>query len=264
MKREPSLLSVLLRTAILNVALQVVWEGAEDHLWSSSQLANIQSDLKNIDLLATSQLAWQSERQHVITYFSAMAENLPPPRFMVDEGTRRVQLGALGRGWFYRNLLVLCQFESGMVDAQDPVAHRVYPIRLQDPFAWMKGMRFRKDLIMAQIALPALTDQVIRISKLQALLDEGVVVCALERHRLDKGQYPDRLEPLSSAYLPGLPHDLVTGSPLHYARQGDTFTLYQVGWDGKDDGGTITWMGDGKERKPDPAKGDWTWPHSSH
>lgn len=117
---------------------------------------------------------------------------------------------------------------------------------------------------MAQIAVPALTEQVIRFARLQALIDQGVVVCALERHRLEKGQYPDRLEALLPTYLQTLPHDLVTGGPLHYARTGDTFTLYQVGWDGKDDGGTVAWEGQGKERKLDPAKGDWVWPHAAH
>ena len=116
---------------------------------------------------------------------------------------------------------------------------------------------------MARIAVPALGGQVIRFAKLQALLDEGVVVCALERHRLDKGQYPDRLEALARAYLQVMPHDLVSGGPLHYARQGDTFTLYQVGWDGRDDGGTVGWSGEGKDRKLDPAKGDWVWPHGA-
>jgi hypothetical protein len=263
LKSEPQLICALLRNAILNIAMQVVWEGTEDNLWSASQLSVIQGELSRIDLLASSKLAWQGERQGLITVWTATSENQPTPKFWTDVNERRVHLGALGRGWFYRNMLVLCQFESGIVDAQDPLAHRVFPENLIDPVAWLEGMRLRKDLIMAQIALPALTDQVIRTAKLQALVDEGMVVCSLERHRLDKGQYPDRLDALTPGYLQVMPHDLVTGTPLHYTRQGDTFTLYQVGWNGKDDGGGIGWAGEGKERKIDPAKGDWVWPHAS-
>jgi hypothetical protein len=264
LKYEPDLLSVLLRTAIMGIAIQVVWEGTEDHLWTAPQLSLLQSELARIDLLTSSKLAWQGQRQGFITVWTATSENQPAPKFWADANEHRVHLGPLGRGWFYRNMLVWCQFVTSMVDAQDPVAHRVFPNRLIDPFVWLKEMRFRKDLILAQIALPALTDQVIRIAKLQALIDEGVLVCALERHRLDKGQYPERLEELAPAYLQVLPHDLVTGGPLHYARQSDTFTLYQVGWDGKDDGGAVAWVGEGKERRLDPAKGDWVWPHASH
>jgi hypothetical protein len=124
-------------------------------------------------------------------------------------------------------------------------------------------MRFRKDLILAQIAVPALAGQVVRMARTQALIDEGAVVCALERYRLDKGQYPERLEDLVPAHLAILPHDLVTGGPLSYSRKGDRFKLYQVGWDGVDHDGTTGWTGEGAARKLDPAKGDWVWPHAA-
>jgi len=263
LKAEPHLISALLRVAILNITLQVAWEGMEEHLWTAPQLATLQSDLARIDLLATSRLAWQGERQGFVTVWTALSENQPMPRSWADAGERRVHLGALGRGWFYRNMLALCEFESGMVDAQDPAAHRVYPNRLLDPVVWLKERRFRKDLIMAQIAVPALTDQVIRFARTQALIDEGVVVCALERHRLEKGQYPERLEALAPVYLQALPHDLVTGDSLQYTRKGDSFTLYQVGWDGQDNDGTAAWTGEGRDRKLDPARGDWVWPHAA-
>jgi hypothetical protein len=263
LKVEPYLLSALLRSAILNIAMQVVWEGTEEHLWKVSHLAVIQDDLSKIDLLQTEIAGWQGERQGFITLQVAMAENLPPPKAMAGVDARRVRFGTLGRGWVYRNLLEYSKFLTHLMDIQDSAAHRVFPSRYIELEQWPARNRFRLDLPMARIAVPALAGQVIRFAKLQALLDEGLVVCALERHRLNQGRYPDRLETLAPAYLQALPHDLVTGGPLHYARQGDTFTLYQVGWDGKDDGGTVGWAGEGKDRKPDPAKGDWVWPHGA-
>jgi hypothetical protein len=262
LESEPNLLSALLRSAILNIAMQLVWEGTEEHLWQVSHLAVIQADLSKIDLLRTEIAAWQGERQTFITHQVAMAENLPWPKAMTEGVDRRVRFGALGRGWVYRNLLEYSKFLTHLIDVQDPAAHRVFPSKYIEPEQWSARYRFRLDLVLARIAVPALGGQVIRFAKLQALLDEGAAVCALERHRLDKGQYPERLEALVPAYLPVLPHDLVTGGPLHYARQGDAFTLYQVGWDGKDDGGTVAWVGAGKDRKLDPAKGDWVWPHA--
>lgn len=260
LKAEPNLLSALLRVAILKISMQVVWEGVEDHVWSASQLALIQADLSKVDLLATSKLAWQAERQCFISSFTVTAENQPPLKFMAQ---KRAKLGPLGRGWFYRNLLVWCQFVSSMVDTQDPVAHRIFPSRLIDPVIWLKEMRFRKDLIMAQIALPALTEQVVEFSRLQALIDQSIVVCGLERHRLERGRYPDHLDGLVPTYIQALSHDLVTGGPLHYRRVGDRFTLYQVGWDGKDEGGAVAWKGEGDKRVIDSVKGDWPWPHAN-
>lgn len=258
---EPTLLSGLLRSALLNVAMQVVWEGTEEHLWKVSHLAVLQEDLSKIDLLRTEVAAWQGERQVLITHQVAMAENLPLPKSLSDSGVRRARFGPLSRGWVYRNLLEYSKFLTHLIDVQDSAAHRVFPSRYIESAVWVARYRFRPDLPMARIAVPALGSQVIRFAKLQALIDEGVVVCALERHRLEKGQYPERLEALTPAYLQVLPHDLVTGGPLHYARKGDTFTLYQVGWDGKDDGGAVGGTGEGKDRKLDPATGDWVWPH---
>jgi hypothetical protein len=266
LKVEPNLISSLLRSAILNIAMQVVWEGTEEHLWKVSHLAVIQDDLSKIDLLQTEIAGWQGERQGFITLQIAMAEHQPLPKFItqgISQSLDRVGFGALGRGWVYRNLLEYSKFLTHLMDVQDAAARRVFPSRYIESEAWVARYRFRPDLPMARIAVPALGGQVIRFAKLQALLDEGVVVCALERHRLDKGQYPDRLEALTPAYLQVLPHDLVTGGPLLYAHQGDTFKLYQVGWNGKDDGGTVGWAGEGKDRRLDPAKGDWAWPHAS-
>lgn len=263
LKAEPHLISALLRVAALNISLQVAWEGLEDRRWSAPQLASLQADLARIDLLPSLKLAWQAEREMSITALTALAENRSTPSFEIEGRSARAWAGPLGRGWVYRNLLAYCRFMTTLVEAQDPQAHRVYPNRLLDPVVWLKERRFRKDLIMAQIALPALTDQVIRFSRTQALIDQGVVVCALERHRLEKGQYPERLEALVPAYLQALPHDLVTGEPLHYLRKGEGFTLYQVGWNGQDNDGTVAWTGEGKDRKVDPDRGDWVWPHTS-
>lgn len=263
LKREPHLISALLRIASVNIALQVIWEGAEDRLWTERHLEVLQAELAAIDLLDTLQRAWQAERQGFITVWTATAENQPKPEYWRSEGDRQVRLGVLGRGWFYRNLLVWCEFVTAMVEVQDPSAHRIFPNRRIDPSVWLKDMRYRKDLIMAQIALPALTEQITRVGELQAMVDQGIVVCALERHRLRLGRYPERLESLAPVFLPALPHDLVTGGSLRYRAEGDTFTLYQVGWNGEDEGGQPGWSGEGKDRKRDAALGDWVWPHAS-
>jgi hypothetical protein len=135
LKVEPTLISALLRAAVLNISLQVAWEGLEDHLWTAPQLAELQVEFTRIDLLASSKLAWQGERQGFITAMTAAAEQQPIPRVAPDLNPGRIPPGALGRGWMYRNLLVWCEFMSSLVDTQDPGAHRVYPARQLDPEA---------------------------------------------------------------------------------------------------------------------------------
>lgn len=263
LKAEPHLISALLRVAILNTSLQVAWEGLEDHRWTAAQLTSLQADLARIDLLPNLKLAWQAEREFGITALTALAENRSTPSFEFEGRSAKAWPGPLGRGWVYRNLLMYCRYVTTLVEAQDLQAHRVHPDRIISGAAWEQSLRFRYDLGLARIGVPALSDQVQRFARTQALIEEGLVVCALERHRLERGQYPERLEALAPAYLQGLPHDLVTGEPLQYRRKGDSFTLYQVGWDGQDNDGTVAWTGEGRDRKLDLARGDWVWPHAS-
>jgi hypothetical protein len=55
-------------------------------------------------------------------------------------------------------------------------------------------------------------------------------------------------------YLPRLPHDVITGGPLRYVKHGpDDYSVYAVGWDGKDDGG---------ESDSKSSKVDWGWPNT--
>ena len=75
---------------------------------------------------------------------------------------------------------------------------------------------------------------------IQASIDLARVACALERYRLAHGEYPETLDALTPQFIEKLPHDIINGQPLHYRRTDDgKFVLYSVGWNEKDDGGTI-------------------------
>lgn len=64
---------------------------------------------------------------------------------------------------------------------------------------------------------------------------------ALQRFRLHHGRWPETLSDLVPEFLTELPHDWMDGQPLRYRRNlNDTFTLYSVGEDLRDDGGDLT------------------------
>ncbi len=95
-----------------------------------------------------------------------------------------------------------------------------------------------------------LAEQNIRMANDQASLDEAAVACGLDRYRMEKGAYPERLSDLA---IP-LPADLIGGQPLHYRRTAEGgYMLYSVGWNARDDGGT---PGQGKNAW---TQGDWVW-----
>lgn len=263
LKTEPHLISALLRLAILGSTMQVVWEGLEDHLWPADHLEKIQTTLYKIDLLETLNLAWREQRQRNIESLSSLAENRPLPRFMRTPENKQVRPGALGRGWLFRNLLVECQRMTNLVDVQDPKTHRVFPNKLITQSSWEKNLRYRFDLILARITVPGLAAQGVRFAKRQALIDESIIVCALERYRIENGRYPDRLDDLTPRLLQAQQHDLVTGAPLHYQRDANTFTLYEVGWDVMEDNAKNEETTEGNKPAME-SKAGWVWPHSGH
>ena len=97
---------------------------------------------------------------------------------------------------------------------------------------------------------------------MQAAADEIIVACALERFYLDHQSYPGDLRGLVPAYLEQIPHDVVTGGPLRYAPTPDgRYRLWEVGWNGRDEGGVVAWNKEGK--RLDEKQGDWVWQYQA-
>ena len=86
--------------------------------------------------------------------------------------------------------------------------------------------------------LPDLTRAAELVWRARAEYEAAITVLALQRYRLDKGQYPPSLEALVQAgYLRQLPADPYSGGPLVYRPTDEAFTLYSVSGNFADDGG---------------------------
>jgi hypothetical protein len=260
LRKEPNLLAGLLNVAIVGIAGQPVWEGLQDHRWSEAELKCLEDELGRLDLLASARLAWEGERMMHIVSFSCLAEGIPCPKGLMDEQTtnKAKSLGALGKGWIYRNLLELDRFWAEyLIDPIQPSQHQLIP--KESAGEWLQRRQHRKDLVMALIAIPALVGQLPKMARLQTGVDQARIAIALERFRRARGRYPESLSELSPTLMAQIPNDVMTGQPLHYKCQGDTFLLYSVGWDLKDDGGAV--MPDKKLPKSEEVipQGDWPW-----
>ncbi len=64
-------------------------------------------------------------------------------------------------------------------------------------------------------------------------------VLAMERYRLERGAWPDKLEDLAPKWLTKVPLDPYDGKPLRYVRVAEGVIVYSVGPDGTDNGGKI-------------------------
>lgn len=97
----------------------------------------------------------------------------------------------------------------------------------------------------------------------QSLANQAVIACALERHRIENGSYPDSLDPLKLTDGKPLPLDVMSDKPMGYRKTPDgKYALWCVGFDRKDDGGKRTLDQTQPERtkfSDENYSGDWVW-----
>ena len=120
-----------------------------------------------------------------------------------------------------------------MLPAVDAGQHRVYPAR-----ASRDDAQFTRELyggfspykFVARLLMPALFSCSQKFALIQVNLDEAALACALERHRLASGSFPENLGALVPRFISAIPNDVISGQPYKYRRvQPDAFLLYSVG-----------------------------------
>ncbi|MDD5348882.1 MAG: hypothetical protein PHQ12_01605 [Chthoniobacteraceae bacterium] len=270
---EPLLISQLVRLSILSLHCQVIWEGLAAHQWSDTQLTAMQGDLSRLDLLKDVRRALESERAAAADYWPKVVRNpgllqqmtLMGPAPETARSSFMLQCtAALLRARAWQNLLVLSQFYERYLRAGvDPSAHRVLMEPLKAAEAEMQRLAgtYSLDTPLARLTIPAITPSISKFASSQTTVDEALIACGLERYRLAHGGYPETLEALVPQYLAKLPHDVITGEPLHYRRTTDgLFLLYSVGWNERDDGGVPGVKDKGRQ---DIQQGDWVWRYPS-
>lgn len=90
-----------------------------------------------------------------------------------------------------------------------------------------------------------------------------VTAVALKRYQMKHGKFPETLNELVPEFTRSVPIDPYDGKPLRYHPSADeTYLLYSVGDDGKDDGGdpTMTTSGNSSFYWQNPHARDWVWP----
>jgi hypothetical protein len=276
LREEPMIISYLVRRACVEVALQPVWEGLAEHAWTDAQLQELQTRLGRFNFLAD--LDWPCDAERAAGVFTAdllykgkyrlsyLTED--GPGGSVVHGTLEDLVARMApHGWYYQEQLNYSRlYELQFAETFDPAKRRVYPGELeardrqmQKEVAGYPGLsRGVNGLIrhnyLACLLLPQLGRLPVRAATGQTSVDQAILACALERHRIANGSFPEKLEALTPQFIAQLPNDLLTGQPYKYRRtEAGQFVLYSVGWNEKDDGGTT-----GRTRF-DEKQGDWVW-----
>jgi hypothetical protein len=224
--------------------LQVIAKGTELHAWREPQLAAIQKQLKDTDLLALHAEALKCGGALLISSMAdgdfnrIKAQTGHGENFLVTCITRLAP-----RGLMYEGAAKAAKGSESwwnMINAMTPADGIVRPGDVTKAFAPWKR---------AQQGLPLLL-------RSQTLVNEGQIACALERYRLAHGDYPQTLDALVPQFIEKIPLDIINGEPLIYVPARDRFLLYSVGWNEKNDGGAVV-MAEGLQ--VNATQGDWVW-----
>jgi len=257
-REEPLLISQLVRIACLQITLQPVWEGLKEKKWNTEQLAAIEKQLAAIELLTGYHISILGERELANLAIDQMAINPKVFNEMVEGEAHKI--GLAPEGWLRHNQKRLnemhLKFSQRIVD---PKARRIHP---DIAAAFNKELDARTKLkfpiydMFSGMLLPAIDKVAIKIGSAQASVDHARIACLLELHHLEHKNYPEKLADLKKP----LPLDPYNGKPYAYklTKEG-RYQLYGIGWNQKDDGGTVIKNGD----RPDPENGDLVWSYSS-
>lgn len=266
---EPLEISQLIRIAILREnALQIIWEGLADRRWSDGQLRDFQAQLQRVAILKDVNVALQAERAAgnetcELLRTSAEADRIFTSLFGDGPAFGFFYLRLGPHAWMYREQINYNRFfDEEILPGFDSAAEQVHPRIIEDHARELEkiiapaDVRFWNHRVIASLLLPASIQVTRKPAFTQTGINQAIIACALERYRQAKGQYPETLDALMPQFIEKVPSDIIGGQPLKFRRTDDgQFVLYSVGWNEKDDGGSVVKKGN----RMDVAQGDWVW-----
>jgi hypothetical protein len=274
-KSEPFIISYLVRLAIIEIALEPVWEGIVQHRWNDAQLQALANECETYDFVPDQVRAIRGERAFANAVLDRMATvsrwerarmlaqlgEPPDEESSGDIGSFRwLALGPAG--WLRQNQVAQGVWFQDMIVESLHATNRAAQRNYQDGMTrekWEKQVGWPSPYnLLARILTPAFGNSRHRSLWAQTGVNLARIACSLERYRLARGQYPASLDALVPQFLGSVPPDFYSGGPLKYGKTDNgQFVLYSVGRNQRDDGGTphLNKAGTNIDRE----KGDWVW-----
>ena len=259
-----TLVEAMINVAIHGLYVNTMQEGFRLHAWQEPQLAAIQQQLREVDLLPWIPRALRNEQCH-LTYLgehTSFREIFTGSRIFGSskpqawyERLISYRYDLLPRGWLYQNIVFATSLEEPLVESCLTADGVIHPDAVESSMSnLVKNVDHWTPFgYLAAIAIPNITKAMQTGTMNQTLANEAQIACALECYKLANGNYPNSLAVLTPQFIEKIPNDLIGGEPLHYRRTDDgKFLLYSVGWNETDDGSLRGTLSDAK-------KGDWVW-----
>jgi hypothetical protein len=268
---EPLVICQLVRYSCVILAFNATWQALQFPDWTVEQLAAIHAAWKPSEFVRDLQHAMEMERAMTLEYFDQLRTSkangdlalqrkaevnelvgtefdpLPTTGFLLHwvhapfwrfTWAYQDQLRSLNRWQVLIDRARFAQINSwsALANGTGPSEHAYSTVVLGDPenAGWYNRVRylFSSDTF-------SISDVVIRRAlALETMQQMVLAAIAIERHGKVSGTLPPDLRTLVPRYLSAVPMDRMDGKPLRYQKESEnTFLLYSVGTDGKDDGG---------------------------
>lgn len=246
-----------IQRVMIAAAAQRVKQGMDRHVWAEADLKRLRASFEGIRMRERlescmafsartwmdSWSRWQTDRKNTDELFSILE---------VDPKSSRMKtlLTVVPSGWFNMN-------SARHADRFLELHNLLLSSKMMAP--WCIRAREMKEHYpnvprLSKLFLP--TGEILETSALlnwvasgEVIRHEAMLACDLEMNRLKSGSYPASLGELTTEALA----DPLHGSAFIYRRDADSFVLYSIGPDGKDDGGVR------EKGKSSADQADWVW-----
>ena len=263
-----TLVSAMMHVSIVGLYIDTFNDGIRLEVWRTSDLAEIQRQLKEINLLPLLAEAFEYGQATQCRTFEIGTAAQIDSSFFTEAKTNDWQkfdspvyrfCAVAPRGWRYLNMTTLAKADQKQMEVFDLSRGLIFPQKQEEHSRSIQEVAnnhsFRNVLASKAARYGVRGTQI--TARNQTLVNEAIAVCALERYRADYSAYPSSLAALAPSYLENIPCDVFGGAPLKYYRAiNGNFLLYSVGWNETDDGGEAVLNEYGQ---PSMDKGDWVW-----
>ncbi len=261
-RAAPILIAHLVRISLVVMGLGVVSDGIERGAWDDGKLQRIGRELGGIDLNADLQQSLRGERVIV----NQVLERVRKEGFGVLTETYPDESMGAALGWFDylpRGLVLndtayIAGLYQVIIEAMDDPQRAPGVIEAVDlGVEEVRANPFKRMITpLSTLAGESIAGAARRTLYFQSQVEMAVVACAIERFRLPEGRVPEELLELVPDFLAEEPVDLMAGEALRYrAEERGDFSLYSVGWDRDDDGGSS----ERPSRRAFLQSADWLW-----
>jgi len=238
-RNEPLLFARLLEAEVRDKSVACLNEIMNDTEPSNSALSELDLVLAKFDGREDLVLAMRGERCFGISVVPAAARDPEMLSTAGGEPPPRTVFGKVRRFLFLPS--VYCDGIFYLREAEKSIAYAAKPWHeAKSDYAAMEKT------VEAQISLSGKAPSFMLPVTLKAALAYDVCKArghtarlgiALRRYRMKHGEYPDKLDALTPAFIDTLPVDPFSGKDYVYRRAGKGFIVYSIGGNGVDDGG---------------------------